>query len=68
MKGHRGAVYALKFSETACQGKGRILASAGFDGIRLWGSKEGPRDSNEEEGDAWDDGDVEEVSTGVGMR
>lgn len=60
LKGHRGAVYAVRFSETECVGRGRLLASAGFDGIRLWAPKEAV-EGDAEEGDAWDEGDVEEV-------
>lgn len=69
LKGHRAGVYDLEFSEGDLGGRGRLLASAGFDGIRLWGPKVGDNGENEpgnrdrdEEGDAWDDGDVEEVS------
>lgn len=65
LKGHRGAVYALKFSEGELSRRGRVLASAGFDGVRVWGPKElvegAEADTGEDEGDAWDDGDVEEV-------
>lgn len=70
MKGHRAGVYDLEFSEGDFGERGRLLASAGFDGIRLWGPKVGENGENgagagvdrDEEGDAWDDGDVEEVS------
>lgn len=66
LKGHRAGIYALEFSDSDAPGRGRILGSAGFDGIRLWapktsGGNNGDEHEREEEGDAWDDGDVEEV-------
>lgn len=83
LKGHRGAIYVMKFSERDLGGRGRLLATAGFDGVRVWGPKEGgerdpssstPRvegggeeeerqeeEEEEEVGEAWDDGDVDEV-------
>ena len=54
-------MYAVRFSEKECKGKGRLLASAGFDGIRVWGPKEAV-EGDAEDGEAWDEGDVEEVS------
>ncbi|ORY83516.1 WD40-repeat-containing domain protein [Leucosporidium creatinivorum] len=66
LKGHRGAVYALKFGSGNVGNRGRLLGSAGMDGVRIWGTKEGANgreeDAEGEEGDAWDEGDVEEIA------
>ncbi|SGY25116.1 BQ5605_C018g08583 [Microbotryum silenes-dioicae] len=82
LKAHRGAVYALKFSDGDWGNRGRVLASAAFDGVRLWGSKDeigaaGTRsgeafdaehdgdadpDGDGEQGNGWDDGDVQEIT------
>lgn len=70
-------MYALKFSEGEIGGRGRVLGSAGMDGVRIWGPREGRSNEvpgeartdgegeqeEEGEGDAWDEGDVEEVSS-----
>ncbi|KAM0789975.1 hypothetical protein ACM66B_005308 [Microbotryomycetes sp. NB124-2] len=70
LKGHRGAVYTLKFGQQRLRGRGRVLASAGFDGVRLWAPKEllkrdvtgGENDDLDEVSDPWDDGEVEELA------
>lgn len=66
LKGHRGAVYNLKFGDGEVGTRGRVLASAAFDGVRLWAAREEASQKaeaaeNEEQGDPWDDGDIEEV-------
>ncbi|KAM0746883.1 WD40 repeat-like protein [Meredithblackwellia eburnea MCA 4105] len=70
LKGHRGAVYAMKFSERDLANRGRLLASAGFDGVRVWGPKEGrssrgsgggsEKNANKPAGGGDDDDDDEE--------
>ncbi|KAK4047618.1 hypothetical protein OIV83_005276 [Microbotryomycetes sp. JL201] len=70
LKGHRGAVYTLKFGQQRLRGRGRILASAGFDGVRLWAPKDllkrdqdvDQNDDLDDVADPWDDGEVEELS------
>lgn len=75
LKGHRGAVYSVKFGDGTLGSRGRVLASAAFDGVRLWGAVRAEGQATDgtemdEPSDAWDDGDVEEVSLRVdaGLR